>query len=114
MQRRFTATVATLVVWITAVPAALAVPSFARQTGMACEACHTVYPELTHFGRVFKANGYVLENMKQVRDVDSRRQQLLELGEIPALSIMAQVSYTQLKTAIPDLANVDVPGKAQN
>jgi hypothetical protein len=91
-----------------------AVPSFARQTGMACEACHTVYPELTHFGRVFKANGYVLENMKQVRDVDSRRQQLLELAQIPALSIMAQVSYTQLKTAIPDVANVDVPGKAQN
>jgi hypothetical protein len=37
---------------------ALAVPSFARQTGMACEACHAVFPELTHFGRVFKANGY--------------------------------------------------------
>jgi hypothetical protein len=91
-----------------------AVPSFARQTGMACEACHTVYPELTHFGRVFKANGYVLENMKQVRDVDSHRQQLLELAQIPALSIMAQVSYTQIKTPIPDLANVDVPGKAQN
>ncbi|HTL93111.1 MAG TPA: hypothetical protein VL176_12230, partial [Steroidobacteraceae bacterium] len=29
-----------------------AVPSFARQTGRACEACHTVYPELTHFGRM--------------------------------------------------------------
>ncbi|MBS0387629.1 MAG: hypothetical protein JSR15_04040, partial [Proteobacteria bacterium] len=27
-------------------PAAQAVPSFARQTGMACEACHTVFPEL--------------------------------------------------------------------
>jgi hypothetical protein len=35
---------------------AWAVPSFARQTGMACEACHTVFPELTHFGRMFKAN----------------------------------------------------------
>jgi hypothetical protein len=41
-------------------PRAGAVPSFARQTGMACEACHTVYPELTHFGRMFKANGYIL------------------------------------------------------
>lgn len=104
----------TAIVFISLGQQAAAVPSFARQTGMACEACHTVYPELTHFGRVFKANGYVLENMKQVRDVDSRRQQLLELAQIPALSIMAQVSYTQLKTAIPDLANVDVPGKAQN
>src|SRR5712691_5884239 len=58
-----------LAVLVTQVPTALAVPSFARQTGMACEACHTVYPELTHFGRVFKASGYVLDNLKQVRDV---------------------------------------------
>jgi len=118
MQRRITptcaATVATLVAWITTVPTALAVPSFARQTGMACEACHTVYPELTHFGRVFKANGYVLDNVKQVRDISSKKEQLLELAQIPALSIMAQVSYTQMKTALPDLANVSVPGEAQN
>src|SRR6201997_4148335 len=78
-----------------AAPAALALPSFARQTGMACEACHTVYPELTHFGRVFKANGYVLDNVKQVRDVDQRKQQLLSLAQVPPLSIMAQVAYTQ-------------------
>ena len=93
---------------------ALAVPSFARQTGMACEACHTVYPELTHFGRMFKANGYILDNVKQVQDVSSKREQLLELAQIPALSIMAQVSYTQLKKPLPDLANVDIPGEAQN
>ena len=30
--------------------------------GMACMACHTVYPELTHFGRMFKLNGYQLDN----------------------------------------------------
>lgn len=95
-------------------PAALAVPSFARQTGMACEACHTVYPELTHFGRVFKASGYVLDNLKQVRDVNAKKDQLLALAQTPPLSIMLQISYTQLKTALPDLANVDVPGEAQN
>ena len=33
---------------------ARAVPSFARQTGVSCEACHTSYPELTPFGRLFK------------------------------------------------------------
>jgi len=93
---------------------AVAVPSFARQTGMACEACHTVFPELTHFGRVFKASGYVLDNVKQVRDVDSKKAQLLELAQTPPLSIMLQISYTQLKTALPDLANVNVPGEAQN
>jgi hypothetical protein len=51
-------------------------PSFARQTGMACEACHTVYPELTHFGRVFTPNGYILTNVKQVRDVTGKKEEL--------------------------------------
>src|SRR6201998_1546115 len=92
---------------------AYAVPSFARQTGMACEACHTVYPELTHFGRVFKANGYVLANLKQVRDVSAKKEQLLELAQTPPLSIMVQASYTQLSTALPDLSST-VPGIAQN
>ena len=37
-----------------------AVPSFGRQTGMNCAACHTSFPELTPFGREFKLNGYTL------------------------------------------------------
>lgn len=93
---------------------ALAVPSFARQTGMACEACHTVYPELTHFGRVFKANGYILTNVKQVRDVSGKKEELLELAQTVPLSIMAQISYSQMKTTVPDLATVGAPGVAQN
>lgn len=37
-----------------------ALPSFARQTGMACSTCHTQSfgPNLTSFGRQFKLNGY--------------------------------------------------------
>jgi len=116
MQRQLTVSPAVVLVAFLCLQSgmAFAVPSFARQTGMACEACHTVFPELTHFGRVFKASGYVLDNVKQVRDVDSKRAQLLELAQTPPLSIMLQVSYTQLKTALPDLANADVPGEAQN
>ena len=38
-----------------------AVPSFARQTGQPCAACHTAYPELTPFGRRFKLGGYTLQ-----------------------------------------------------
>ena len=37
---------------------ALAVPSFKRQTGMSCTTCHTVFPELTPFGRAFKISGF--------------------------------------------------------
>ncbi|MEJ2687039.1 MAG: cytochrome C, partial [Gammaproteobacteria bacterium] len=43
-----------------------AVPSFARQTGLACMACHTVFPELTPFGRTFKLNGYTLTGIQQI------------------------------------------------
>ena len=39
---------------------ASAIPSFARQTGQPCAACHTAFPELTPFGRRFKLGGYVL------------------------------------------------------
>jgi len=53
-----------IVVWITvgslsatlSLPA-YAVPSFARQTGMQCATCHTVFPGLTVFGRQFKLRG---------------------------------------------------------
>lgn len=37
---------------------AQAVPSFARQTGLECAACHTMFPELTSVGRNFKLNGF--------------------------------------------------------
>jgi hypothetical protein len=35
-----------------------ALPSFARQTGLWCTACHTAYPQLNAFGREFKLSGY--------------------------------------------------------
>jgi hypothetical protein len=114
VRRAAVAAAASVVLWTMGAPAALAVPSFARQTGMACEACHTVFPELTHFGRVFKANGYTLTNTKQVRDVSGTKEELLQLAQFPPLSIMAQFSYTAMKTAVPDLSSVGAPGVAQN
>ena len=40
--------------------AAHGVPSFARQTGQACVACHVSFPELTPYGRYFKLTGYTI------------------------------------------------------
>src|ERR1700736_6345395 len=73
--------------------AAQAVPSFARQTGMACAACHTVFPELTPFGREFKLNGYVVDNLKQIKGVTMERRETMSLNSLPPLSVMLQVSY---------------------
>ena len=39
---------------------AAAVPSFARQTGFECVACHLSWPELTTVGRQFKLGGFTL------------------------------------------------------
>jgi len=43
-------------------PQAQAVPSFARQTGQNCVACHAggQFPELTPYGRLFKLTGYTI------------------------------------------------------
>ncbi len=37
---------------------ARALPSFARQVGLQCTACHTEFPVLNQFGRQFKLSGY--------------------------------------------------------
>jgi len=49
-----------------------AVPAFARQTGMACAACHyQTYPAINAFGRAFKSAGFTLIGaQEQVKGVD--------------------------------------------
>ena len=85
-----------------AAPMAQAVPSFARQTGMACAACHTVFPELTPFGREFKLNGYVLDNIRQVKGITTDNRETLSLNSIPPLSVMLEISYTHTAGVLPD------------
>ena len=63
--RPIAATVATALVplLLTLAPQqAQAVPSFARQTGQNCVACHAggQFPELTPYGRMFKLTGYTI------------------------------------------------------
>ncbi len=81
---------------------AQAVPSFARQTGMACEACHTVFPELTPFGRNFKLHAYTIDNLPQVSGMNANKEQTLALNQLPPLSFMFQASYTSTKKGVPD------------
>ncbi len=88
-------------------PAARAIPSFARQTKLPCSACHTQFPELNEFGRVFKLNGYTLRAIESIEDsVDGR--QALSLNLMPIVSIMAQASATQVSRAQPGSQNGSV------
>ena len=77
---------------------ASAVPSFARQTGMACAACHTMFPELTAFGRQFKLNGYTMQATPQVMNGDEKNPSV-QISAIAPLSVMFQASYTDTKGA---------------
>ncbi len=79
---------------------AQAVPSFARQTGLACSACHTIAPQLNAFGRYFKLHGYVLGPEKL-----SGGSQKLSIDQFPPLSAMIIVSDTVTKEAQPDSQN---------
>jgi hypothetical protein len=91
---------------------ASAVPSYARQTGLACEACHTVFPQLTPFGRVFKASGYTLFNTLKVQDINKLKQSTLSLSDLPPISamVMASTSFAA-KANDPDSskASTDLP-----
>ncbi len=79
-----------------------AVPSYARQTGVACQGCHTVFPELTPFGRSFKLNAYQIDNLPQVQGITSTKEYELLLNQVPPISMMFQTSYTQTSKALPD------------
>jgi len=101
-----------LLIGLCATGTANAVPSFARQTGMACQSCHTVFPELTPFGRSFKLNAYTIDNLPQVQGITSSKEYELLLNQVPPVSFMFQTSYTKTKSALPDSA---LPGEnAQN
>lgn len=94
--------VALLALFLLKPSVALATPGFARQTGLACEACHTVFPELTPFGRLFKFNGYVFSNVKQLQDINEKSQSTLAMTEFPPVAVQLQASVTSLGHSLPD------------
>jgi hypothetical protein len=92
-------------------PSAHAVPSFARQTGMACAACHTTFPELTEFGRAFKMNGYVMTGMHQIESAQGGNAPKLKINEVPPLSAMFMTGVSNMSKALQDSS---VGSKTQN
>ena len=87
----------------------IALPSYARQTGLSCTACHFSFPELNSFGRQFKMNGYVLTGMKTIDAMDDSSQvtRLKLLTALP-LSVMVQSSFTHISKDVPGVQNNSV------
>jgi hypothetical protein len=85
-----------------------AVPGYSRQTGLACAACHTSFPELNSFGRQFKLNGYTLTNIKTIdAPIDSVRN-MLNLLKTPPISGMIMSSFSSVNKTVPGTLNHDV------
>lgn len=78
--------------------ATVMVPSFSRQTKLACSACHYAFPQLTPFGRLFKLNGYVLTALATIGEpTDSSGG--LKLAPFPPVSAMVIASATRTNAA---------------
>ncbi|MFY9648101.1 MAG: hypothetical protein WAK29_23200 [Terriglobales bacterium] len=104
------ATVATVVVLLFCIvdpPEALAVPSYARQTGLACSGCHYAPPELNPAGRRFKLLGYVDrgDDTKTVTSQGSKTHAALDLLAALPLSVMLETSFTATKSPVPATQN---------
>ncbi len=78
------------------------VPSFSRQTKLACSMCHVGFPQLTPFGRLFKLNGYTLTGLQPIiLQKDSASKLDLSLSPIAPLSVMAIIANTSVAKAVP-------------
>ena len=87
-------------------PNALAVPSYARQTGLACSGCHYTPPELNPAGRRFKLLGYVDrgDQTKTVTSEGSKAHAALDLLASLPLSVMLEASFTATNSPVPNVA----------
>jgi len=88
-------------------PSVLAVPSYARQTGLACSGCHYAPPELNPAGRRFKLTGYVdrADDTKVVKSEPGKKHAALDLLASLPLSLMLDTSFTSTKSPIPTTQN---------
>ncbi len=85
-----------------------AIPSFARQTNLPCSACHSIFPELNAFGRMFKLNGYTLTGIETIQVRDTNDVVSLDLIKTPPVSAMIQAAYTYKTKEQPGTQNNNV------
>ena len=93
--------------WCLAPSKANALASFARQTGLACSACHMAFPELTPIGRDFKLHAYTT-SVNNLTEEGTNRGSALSLIEDVPLSISFQTSVTATDKAQPGAQNPSI------
>ena len=90
---------------ILSLPTARAVPSYSRQTGLACASCHYAPPELTPFGRKFKLEAYAFTTKAEVSDEKKDHNSTLKLLEAFPLSVVFDTSFTSTRSPQPATQN---------
>jgi len=95
---------------------ARAMPVFARQTGLGCPACHTVYPELTPLGRRFKLGGFTLTNIPPAVEVFNDNLPAGATGQPPQkqLSILNNAPTVLVQASMTNWNRPPPPGSAFN
>jgi hypothetical protein len=86
-------------------PSAHAVPSYSRQTGLACSSCHYNPPELTPFGRKFKLEGYTLTAKPEISEDKKDHNSGLHILEAFPISFLFDTSFSSTKSKQPDTQN---------
>jgi len=86
-------------------PNAHAVPSYSRQTGLACANCHYAPPELNAFGRRFKLEGYTFVTKAEISDDKKDHNSALHLLEVFPISLIFDTSFTSTKSPQPGTQN---------
>ncbi len=79
---------------------AYCIPSYARQTGLACSSCHYNFPQLTPFGRLFKLNGYTMVGSPTLVAAHDESKDMQILSSFP-LSAMVMTSFSDVSKATP-------------
>ena len=112
LRRLVAIVVCSIAALVVAIGSAEALPSYARQTGQQCAACHNGFPELTPYGRLFKLNGYTFGGGQ---------------SDLPPLAMMVTADYTHTQAgqaggaaphygpnnnfAVPDTASIFYGGR---
>jgi hypothetical protein len=90
---------------VLSLPTAHAVPSYSRQTGLACSSCHYAPPELTPFGRKFKLEAFAFTTKPEVTEDNKDHNSGLKILESFPLSVLFDSSFTSTKSPQPATQN---------
>jgi hypothetical protein len=108
LKTRVSLSIAALSVLIsTSTRSAMALPSYARQTGLPCNACHYTPPELNPAGRLFKLLAYTqrTDNSTVPAPTSDKRRPGLQMLQVLPLGAWLETSFTSTRKAQPSTQN---------